>query len=373
MILNPEFMPQDWVRGEPTQSLTLFKQGGSMEILTASERRSRGGHVDILCLDEVVLIPQRLIDAVWPVVRTSRRPKRIVMSTASSKVSLAWFLHKWENYEELGFKRFEWPPEECHWIHREDDALAQKLLDSQTYRVEYRGEIVERIGRVWDPVLVRRACVDPRRFEVFPLPATKELSERSVGLDWGFIHPTVITLWEKQGETVYGRDCRIRQETLLSDIMLEIREDFKGIQVYADASGVHENDQLSRTGVNVTPVVFGRDKDALIGHVRWRLEKDLFRLPDPYLKADNPDVLAECGKFYTLVQQMLAYSYDEKGKPRKVNDDAVDSMLCGMKPFMHPPPVPSGFIVGGPSFLDRFSPYYRDEGRERFMQRPRKE
>ena len=29
---------------------------------------------------------------------------------------------------------------------------------------EYRGKIIERIGRVWDPALIRQACVDPRRF-----------------------------------------------------------------------------------------------------------------------------------------------------------------------------------------------------------------
>jgi len=295
------------------------------------------------------------------------------MSTASPKVSLGWFLHKWQNAEELGFKRYEWSPEECHWLHGEDAKLAEKLLDSQTFRVEYRGEIIERIGRVWDPELVRKACVDPRQFKVFPLPAAKELTEWSVGLDWGFLHPTVITAWEKQGESIYARDCRIRQETLLSDIMLELKEDFGQVPIYADASGVHENDQLQRMGLKVTPVNFGKDKDALIGHVRWRLEKGLIKFPDPYLKPDDPDVLAECRKFYTLVQQMIAYSYDEKGKPRKVDDDAVDSMLCGMKPFTHPPPKPSGFVITYPSLFDRFSPYYRDEGRERFLQRPRKE
>jgi len=342
-----------------------------MEILTASERRSRGGHVDILCLDEAVLIPKNLIDAALPVVRTSKRPKRIVMSTASPKVSLGWFLHIWQNAEELGFKRYEWPLEECHWIHKEEAVLASKLMDSQTYKIEYLGEIAERIGRVWDPELTRKALVDIRRIEVYPLPSTPDLTEWSLGLDWGFWHPTVITVWEKQGENLYARDCRIRPETLLSDIMLELREDFPKVPIYADASGVHENYQLQKMGLKVYPVNFGKDKDALIGHVRWRLEKGLIKIPDPSPENPDHDTLAECRKYYTLVQQMLAYSYDEKGKPRKINDDAVDSMLCGMKPFLHPPSPPSGFIFSRPSPFP--SPYYRDEGRERFMQKPRKE
>jgi len=186
MILDPEFIPQDWLIDEPTQSLTQFKQGGSMEILTASERRSRGGHVDILCLDEAVLIPQNLIDAAWPVVRTSRRPKRLVMSTASPKVSLGWFLRLWQEAEELGFARYEWPLEECHWIHRQDAVFAEKIMDSQTYKIEYLGQIAERVGRVWDPELTRKALVDIRKVEVYPLPSTPDLTEWSLGLDWGF-------------------------------------------------------------------------------------------------------------------------------------------------------------------------------------------
>jgi len=372
MILDPEFMPQDWIVDEPTQSLTQFKQGGSMEILTASERRSRGGHVDILCLDEAVLIPKNLIDAALPVVRTSKRPKRIVMSTASPKVSLAWFLHIWQNAEELGFKRYEWPPEECHWLHGKEAEFAKKLVDSETYKIEWLGEIAERKGRVWDPELIRKALVDIRKVEVYPRPSKPDVTEWSLGLDWGFIHPTVITVWEKQGETLYARDCRIRPETALLDIMQEIKEDFPRVPVYADASGVHENDQLQKMGVKVTSVNFGKDKDALIGHVRWRLEKGLIKIPDPNPPNPDPDTLAECRKYYTLVEQMLAYSYDEKGKPRKVNDDAVDSMLCAMKPFLHPPSPPSLFVLPRlPPFYP--SPYYRDEGRERFMQKPRKE
>jgi hypothetical protein len=33
---------------------------------------------------------------------------------------------------------------------------------------------------------------------------------------------------------------------------------------------------------------------------------------------------------------MKAYHYDSKGKPAKVNDDAVDSMICAMKSFLQP-------------------------------------
>ena len=354
LIQNPELFPQDWLVGEPTQSLTLFKQGGGLEILAASAKRSRGGHVDVLCIDEAVLVKPDLIDAVWPVVRTSKTPKRIVVSTPSPEVNLEWFLRVWDDADRLGFKRHEWPLEECHWINKADTEQARLMLDSQTFAIEYLGEKGERKGRVWDTELIIQACVDPRRAELYPLEQPEPLTEKAVGLDWGFIHPTVFTAWEKQGETVYARDCRIRPETALTEIMQELREDFAKAPIYADSSGTHENDQLRRLGLNVIPVVFSRDKDELIGHVRWRLERGSIKIPDP--KIDS--------RFFTLVEQMKAYNYDEHGKPRKVNDDAVDSMLCAMKRWLTPPRKPGAAIFEPPS---TYQDYRRESDRDRFL------
>ena len=128
LVTNPELYPRDWLVGEPTQYLTQFRQGGSLEVLTASARRTRGGHVDWFCIDEAVLVKQDLIDAVWPVVRTSRRPKRIVISTASNEVNLEWFLRLWQDAERLGFERHEWPITECTWINPKDTELASLML-----------------------------------------------------------------------------------------------------------------------------------------------------------------------------------------------------------------------------------------------------
>jgi len=349
LITNPQFMPPNWLDGPPTRYLTKLKQGGFLEILTTSPTRARAGHVDWLCIDEAVLVPARIRDAVWPVVRTSKQPKRLVMSTASPEVSQEWFISLWQNADKAQFQQFEWPLEECVWITQSGDmdqisaAVAAGLLDSQTFKTEYLGEIAERSGRVWDTALIDghqegkpRAVIDPTKTEQYPLPAAPPLTAWSVGLDWGFIHPTVITVWEKQGETVYARDCRIREKTALSEIMEEIREDFRAYTVYADSSGMHENDQLRRLGLNVRPVIFSKEKDELIGHVRWRLEKGLLKIPDPNL--DN--------RFFTLIQEMKAYTYDDKGKPRKINDDCVDSMLCGMHPFTHETPAWMFKVIG---------------------------
>lgn len=73
------------------------------------------------------------------------------------------------------------------------------------------------------------------------------------------------------------------------------------------SSGTHENDQLMRLGLDVQPVIFSKQKDEQIGHVRWRLEQGLIKIPDPDLDS----------RFRTLIQQMKTDNYDENGKPKK--------------------------------------------------------
>ena len=323
LVTNQELFP-DALVGEPTKYLTRFRAGGSLEVLNASAKSIRGGDSDILSIDEVVLVPQHLIDAAWPLIRASKFPKRIITSTASPEINLAWFINLWQNAADLKFERFEWPQSECSWIRTEDSDLARLMLDSQTYAVEYEGAIAERAGRVWDSALIDKACVDPHDNDRYPLANREGMTEWSVGLDWGFIHPTVMTAWERQGETLYARDCRVRAKTALIEIMQELRQDFPSYTIYADSSGAHENDQLKRLGMKVEPVIFSKHKDELIGHVRWRLEKGLMKIPDPKINS----------RFSTLIQQMKAYNYDPRGKPRKTNDDCVDSILCAMKPFL---------------------------------------
>jgi len=338
LITNPELFPQDQLLHEPTANLTQFKAGGYLRILSASEKQSRGSHVDILALDEAVLITQDLIDAIWPTVRTSKRPKRILMSTPSPKTSLEWFVRIWQDADRLKFERFELPLQECAWINQEDTDRVQLMygIDSETYRREFLGEFAERTGRVWDSHLIDgpptpdkphpRVIVDPKNQDEYPLPLASPATEWTIGLDWGYTHPTVITALEKQGETVFARDCRVRTQESFTEIRQEIITDYPKVPVYADSSSPGENNDLRRMGAQLIPVIFSEEKSELINHVRWRLEQGFLKIPNPTIEP----------AFLPLVQQMKAYHYDEKSqKPVKVNDDCVDSMLCAMKGFLN--------------------------------------
>jgi hypothetical protein len=331
LILNPQCFPQEWIIGKSSLSLTEFVQGGGMEILTTSPTQARAGHVDWLLMDEAVLVKPYLVDSVWAVVRTSKRPKRVIMSTASPAINLEWFLKLWQDYKRLKFQRHEWPLSECPWISEEDTAAARLLLDTDTFNIEYLGKPSERKGRVFDNIFIEgaegskkpKAIVDPRRREEYPLPLLPPATDWAGGLDWGFTHPTVLTVGELQGNTVYTRDCRIWQNESFTEIRQEIKEDYGHIPIHADSSSPGENNDLAKMGVKVIPVIFSKRKSELINHVRWRLENGTWKIPDPELDRT----------YFTLVQQLKAYHYDDQGKPVKVNDDCVDSALCLMDHF----------------------------------------
>lgn len=323
LVTNQELFP-DALVGEPTKYITKFKKGGSLEVLTASAKSIRGGDADILSLDEVVLVPQKLLDAAWPLVRASKYPKRIVTSTASPDVSMDWFVRLWQNSAKLKFERYEWPASECPWINTEDTELAKLMLDSRTYLIEYGGGIAEAVGAVWGSQLVDSALVDPNDRAQWPLPAADPLTEKWTALDWGFIGQAVLTFWEKQGDTIYLRDVRIWTETSYLQIKQAIAADFGKYPIYPDSEAVADNEDLRSMGMTVIPVIFSEEKEEYISRVRWRLEKKLLKIPNPE-KAENPHI-------FTLVQQLKAYHYNEKtGKPVKINDHCCDSVICAMK------------------------------------------
>ena len=326
LITDPEWFPQEELKHEPTQRLTKFKSGGSMRILAASEKQTRGGHPDIIVLDEAVLMPEELRDSIWPSINTSKRPKRIIISTASPKVGLNWFLDTWQNADKLNFKRYEWSREECIWLNQIDVTNAALLygIDSDTYKTEYLGQIPERTGLIFDGPSIKRSLVDPTKEAQYPKQLAPPLTEWSAGVDWGFVHPHVIILLEKQGETLIARDIRIQRQGLLNDLLGEIEKDFGKYTIYAGNDGAAEINQLQTRGVNIYPVMFSRDKEALISELRRRLELGLLKIPDPDIDED----------YHPVVQQLRSYHYEKSGKPTKVNDDCVDALLYAVYPWM---------------------------------------
>jgi hypothetical protein len=338
-IRDPDLFPPDCFKGEPTRSLTAFKEGGFLKVLAASEKQSRGGHVDICALDEVVLIKQDLIEAVLGTIRASRRPMLLIMSTASAKISYHWFIDKWQNAKELGFEPFEWPPEECPWISGTVTAQLRKLYDKATATVELEGGIADFQGFVFTGGDVDAAIVDPTNEELWPLPSAAPLTDWSLGVDWGFGHPHVNIDVEYRSDVAFIRDIQIREQE--PNVVDEINADFHDRPLYSGVDGKRENAQLKAYGMNVTEVAFSTDKQLLIGEARRRFERRLIRIPDPKILAESDPPKAK--EYQFLIDELRAYHYNPTtSKPVKADDDAVDALLYAMKHVVTPRPYGPG-------------------------------
>jgi len=333
-LRDPLLFPEDCFEGEPTRSLTAFKEGGFLKVLPASEKQSRGGHVDICSLDEVVLIKRDLIDAAIPTIRTSKRPTLVLTSTASPKISYRWFIDKWQNAETYGFKRFEWLIAECPWISDQVTSQLRKLFDSQTAIIELEGGIAELKGFMFAGSAIERNTVNPEDSQVWPLPLAPPATNWCVGVDWGFVHPTVYVDLEVRSDIAFVRDVRIREKELLSNVLEEIRTDYRDKELYAGNDGASEIAQLKAYGLRVESVAFSTDKHLLIGELKRRFERDLIKLPDPkQLEKDDP---AKANEFRKLIDQLHQYHYDpDSGKAVKGYDDCVDALLYAMKPLCY--------------------------------------
>ena len=177
----------------------------------------------------------------------------------------------------------------------------------------------------------------------WPLPSSPPSTEWLVGVDWGFVDPTIMIDVEIQSDVVYVRDVRIREQELLNDVLEEIRIDFKDRRIYAGNDGTGEIAQLKGYGLKVTPVIFRTEKALLIAELRRRFERGLIKIPDPKKLAETEP--RKAADFTYLVDQLRQYHYDEKSeKPVKGNDHAVDALLHTMKFFVEDRPPKLGYV-----------------------------
>lgn len=309
--LSPEL--QDSIKGEPLQSMTEFKDGGVIHCLKASETQSRSPHVDWLFIDEFVIVKPDIIYSSLPTVNASKIPKKIYLTTASQTKgvkSLDIWCDWWDHADEYKTQTYEWSSDECPWIHKGEVELMRKKLDPMLFETEYLGQRAERVGAVFKASQIEYAVQSAADFNYDPEQPTYG------GIDWGVVHPTVVTIVQPQSEYVLVIDVMADSNQDVSwwceYTIPPLQQKYNVKAWHCDAGGKPFNIQLTNQDQPVVEVPFNRFKDQMIGEVRRELEYKLLKIP-PH--------------FETSIKQLKRYTYDEKGKPIKVNDDFVDSLM----------------------------------------------
>lgn len=346
---------------EPMMQQTKSDKGNYFKAIAASPKQVRGPHPDTLFIDEACETKDELILSALPMINTSQNPC-VVMTSTFHKV-FGFFQEVWDHAEEWGYCRISWDifdvamPFDANvwndptyknevadldmlkarakgrtgdpdgWVPIEN--IIQAWREKSTvdwFDVEYMGSRPSASGMVNDPEDVD-ACVVPSLVGWEYKPGAVVAG----GLDWGFAGMTAFVEYmeHKDGIKVEIHNktyTQTRSEVIIKDIVREVKE--KKIRfIYADSSHQFENTDLQNAlkkefsrsdhSCTVVPVVFGKEKEMLLGNYRAYFQRRKLRIP----KASS-----------VAIWQHKRYQYiDGTDTPKKKDDHIPDATMCALK------------------------------------------
>jgi len=303
----------DKVDGDVMKTRTVLKDGSRIDVLTASEKQVRGPHPDTLLIDEACEVPDDLIKAALPQVSTSYHGRIILTSTPHHYFS--YFVDTWENAEKLGYKTYQWKAVSCPWIDKKKIEDAKKELDSETFRIEWEGLPTPLTGTVFDGEDIKKSIIES-------LPSLTE-DPIYMGIDWGFVHPTVITIVQNQDgifSVLLAEEHKQAKATELRERIKSLYDEYNVDRVFADISHKGENQRLVDDGLNLEEVPFTSEKRIMVSNLKSLFENKKIRIPS---------------RFIELVRQLGKYTYMTTPTGRvtlsKGDDDFVDSLMLATK------------------------------------------
>lgn len=349
------------VAGNITMTETEGIGGHTFSCVTASPKQVRGKHPDVLISDETCETSDELIHSALPMVNDSANPLVIMASTFHKIFGI--FQETWDNADEFGYLRIQWDifdvckpfsqsifsdPQYANvsgmrelqaytqgrcgdpegWVPIENVIQAWREKPTKDwFEVEYLGNRPSAAGLVLKPEDVDRAQFDSEKEVKYNYIKG---AQAVIGIDWGFSSMTAVT------EGMMHRDqvvvllnnknySQVGSEEIIKDVCKMVEE--HGVRfIYADSAGKFENHalqmELARRGLAcaVIEVVFGKEKDGMVGNLRAHFERGKIKMPK---------------KFKDAYWQCKRYRYQAgTDKPVKKDDHIPDSMMCMLQHFI---------------------------------------
>ena len=305
--LKLDFISEE-VAGLPLKSVTHYKDGSKVVALPASERAVRSIHPDILLLDEAVAA-EKIIYSAIP--RLTKADSRLIVSS-TPHVFLSIFVEMWSDRVKYSmYERYHWTYKDREWIAQEE--LERGLKEAQSFgeemvQTEWEGNPYTATGVRFNVKALRELCrVDYK-------PIKRGLGSIIGGLDWGFHHPTVLSIVEEISGCFYHLGSWSWEEESPSKVAEDIIALYAehGISViYADSSHIQENLRLREKGLNIKEIVFRNEKEWLVANQASLIEQGRIKI------WEGESV---------LLQQLAGYVPETKR-----NDDYVDSLMLAVR------------------------------------------
>ncbi len=346
--------------GPPTKTFTALQGGGWVRVLTASEKQVKGPHPMLLDIDEACAADEEILHLAMGQRAGSSLGLLRVASTPDKVFHV--FRDWWSEADERGWKAFSWGARKVHpdgtwdatlpWLPRDIIEDLMRDNDANWVTIHIDGEFGSATGTVFrledvqaariDDSLVRPIPegMDPAKID--PLYNPEAITSLRTGVDWGFEHPTVLTTtarlqvpnWADLGlrgpdiyYVVHVEGHTQRSADFLYARTADVLQQFPG-DIYLDSSHPFENQAVGRIARAARktshPVAFGKDKMAMVSHANMLLEQGRLRIPR---------------RFTELLEQLAAYEWEVRKvagrlvpaeKPRKLNDDYVDSLILSL-------------------------------------------
>jgi len=349
----------DYLKGEPTISETKTKDRNYFKCVTASTKQIRGPHPDVLMADEVCETKDELIKDALPMVNTSQN--QLVIMTSTFHKIFGIFQETWDKADELGYVRFSWDifdiVQSFDFRIWNDPTLNEEIPDLQKLKklakgrvgdnegwipidniiqawrekptldwflVEYMGNRPSAAGLVLKPEDVEASIFDDKIEKVYNI--IKD-AERIIGIDWGFSSMTSVTDLMKWRDGIKilienKNFTQVRSEIIIKYVVKRVKESGHRF-IYADSAGKFENadlkNALKKAGLRcaVIEVVFGKEKDGMVGNLRAYFERAKIKIPKRLIEAK---------------WQLKRYRYQEgSDKPVKKDDHIPDSLMCALQ------------------------------------------
>ncbi len=354
------------IDGEPLAIRTQATEGHMFSSVTASTKQTRGKHPDALISDETCETNDEIVHSALPMVNDSKHPL-IVMASTFHKI-YGIFQETWDNAEERGYLRIQWdifdvvsPFAADYWENgvmndgsRIKDVIGIERLKAHArgrtgdvegwipidnvvqawkekptedwFEIEYLGSRPSAAGLVLKPEDIEAACFDEeidRQYRYIPGATVV------IGIDWGFSSMTAVTeVMGHADNTAVLLDNKnfhqISSKIIIKEVVKMVIA--KGVRfIYADSAGKFENNalqnELSRRNIAcvVIEVVFGKEKDGMVGNLRAHFEQRKYKIPK---------------RLKDAYWQYKRYRYqDGTDKPVKKDDHIPDSTMCALQHF----------------------------------------
>lgn len=342
---------------DPKATQAIFRNGGFVTVLSASERSVQGEHPMMTVLDEAMATHKEIMSLLEGQVSGSPPPWGAaealyrVQSTGTKTNHL--FRDRWEAVERGELKQYAlhtWGQQDCPWITAEEIARARAEHSENWANIHIEGKWGSATGTVWKESDILAATV--RRLQDHEVWRYAEerpdaITAKVLGQDWGYVHLTCHLVLARVDPGVGTREAMFPNvplwplyfvvhvegnsgEKVGADYLYEraiLAMDTHRCHGYGDVSHKFPNEHLRRRAVAIGlrwhEVVTSGNNQTMIDQVTTWLEHRQLIIPQEIGTRRSP---AEGQK---LLDQMIAYAWAEtagRERPQKGNDDYVDTL-----------------------------------------------